>query len=107
MSKFTYSRLAVMTIGISISNSLSITPVVAAETMAIVDRSARSGLDIGLQPIISRRAKRVGQHRAINQGVKNSPVTIANRSAQSGLDIGLEPIVTLKSTHKSDCHSHQ
>ncbi len=102
MSKLTYSRLAAMTIGISISNSLSITPVVAAETIAIVDRSARSGLDIGLQPIISRKSKRVGQHRSINNNVTNSPVTIANRSAQPGLDIGLEPVITLKSTRKSD-----
>jgi hypothetical protein len=104
MPKLTYSRLAMMTIGISISNSLSVTPLIAAETIAIVGRSPQSGLDIGLQPIIPNRSKRFGQHRSINQSVANRSIKIANQSPRVGLDIGLEPVIKLKSTRKSNCH---
>jgi hypothetical protein len=96
MSQLTYYRLTAISIGISILNSLAIAPVVARESVAIVDRSPRLGLDIGLEPIVPLKSAK----KAIKPKMVRESVAIVDRSPGLGLDIGLEPIVPLKSVQR-------
>jgi hypothetical protein len=94
MSHLNCYRLTAISIGIFIVNAIVINPVKAAELLAIIDAPtapAKSGLDIGLQPIIAQKLST--DRIAIQQGTTadaRQPLGLGVTAKVGTLGIGVD-----------------